>query len=95
MSQPNVNAVKSALYTALWTFIAVALGLLTGWLGQVIEALSSDEFILPDPSGAVKAIAAAAVAGFSGVVAVVIRLIQANSAFPGQPPSYPGTPPAP
>lgn len=89
MNKKNIDALKSAGYTALWTFVATAVGLLTGWLAEVIAALSSDEFVLPDPSGAVKAIAAAAVAAFSGILAAVVRLAQANSdSIPGQPPSY-------
>jgi hypothetical protein len=88
MSKKNIDALKSAGYTALWTFIATALGLLTGWLGELTQALSSDEFVLPDPEPAAKAIAAAAVAAFSGIVAAVIRLAQANTSLPGQPPSY-------
>jgi len=87
----NRDAVKAALYTALWTFLGT-FGLATiGWLNDWAQALSADNatVVFADPAILVKAGVSAAVAAASGLVGLIVRLAQANTSLPGSPPVYP------
>jgi hypothetical protein len=75
---PTSAAFKSALYTALWTFIALfglALGHwlidLTNWAADTHHAV-----IFPDPGVLVKAAVAAVGAAGAGLVSFVVRFVQ-------------------
>lgn len=83
------DALKAAAYTALWTFLAIFLTAVLGWLTALTEWATSDggAVVFPDPAVLVKAMVAAVAAALAFVVAAVVRLAQAAGA-PGQPPSY-------
>ena len=73
-------AVRPALMTALFTFIAIFGAALTGWLTEVIgwleviDAPEQSEF--PDPTVLGKAAVAGVVAAASGIVNFVVRYAQ-------------------
>lgn len=87
------DSIKSAAYTALWTFLGAVAVLSTGWLADLAEwASSSGKAPLPGLSTIGYAVVSAFFAAAGGVVAFVVRFAQSKNALPGQPPSYPGTP---
>jgi hypothetical protein len=73
-------AVRPALMTALFTFVAVFGAALTGWLTEVIgwlEAVDAPEQAeFPDPSVLGKAAVAGVVAAASGLVNFAVRWAQ-------------------
>lgn len=90
MDAGTKNALKSAGYTALWTFIGLFVTSLAGWF-QDLAAWASDDggaVVFPDPGVLVKAAVAAAGAAMSGATAAIVRLVQAHTSFPGNPPTY-------
>lgn len=74
----TLDAFKAALYTALWTFIALFGTSLLGWLDAVAEWATSDGATVSFPDGAVlvKAGLSAAAAALSGIVAFAVRQAQ-------------------
>lgn len=95
MSQETKNALKSAAYTFLWTFIGVFGLSLAGWLGDLTQWATDDggTVVFPDPTVLVKAAVAAVAAGSGFVVAAVIRLAQSAGWVPGEAPQYPNNQP--
>lgn len=89
----TLDAFKAALYTALWTFIAIFGTSLLGWLDAVSEWATSDGATVAFPDGdvLVKAGLAAAVAALSGLVAFTIRQAQVLLRL-GTGPTYGATP---
>lgn len=73
-------AVRPALMTALFTFIAIFGAALTGWLTEVIgwlEAIDAPEQSeFPDPTVLGKAVVAGVVAAAAGIVNFVVRYAQ-------------------
>lgn len=88
------NSLKSALYTALWTFIGSVAVLSTGWLADLAEwASTSGRSPLPGLSVIGYAVISALVAAAGGIVGFIVRFAQSKGAVPGAPPQYPNTPP--
>lgn len=85
------DALKSGLYTALWTFIFLFGTSLLGWLQDWAELLTDENatVVFADPAVLVKAALSAGVAAGTGLVGGLVRLAQANTSLPGSPPSYP------
>jgi hypothetical protein len=91
----TLDAVKAALYTALWTFIGLFAVSLLGLVQQVAQwASSSGHTPLPGLSVVGYAVVSAFTAAASGLVAFVVRYAQTKGlTAPGvQPVTY--TPPA-
>lgn len=85
-----MNALKSALYTALWTFLGSVAILATGWLADLAKwASSSGHEPLPGLSVIGYAVLSALFAAAGGIVAFVVRFAQSKNVLPGQPPSFP------
>lgn len=83
-------ALKSALYTALWTFLGSVAILSTGWLADLAKwASASGKAPLPGLSVIGYAVLSALVAAAGGLVAFAVRYAQSKNALPGQPPVYP------
>lgn len=74
----NKDAIKSGVYTALWTFIALFGLSVVGWLNDVVEAASGDNaaVVFGDPAVLIKAAVSAAAAAASGLVGTIVRLAQ-------------------
>lgn len=86
----NLNALKSALYTALWTFVGSVAVLSIGWLQSVAKwASSSGHAPLPGLSTIGYAVIAAGISAAGGIVAFVVRFAQSKGWLPGKPPSFP------
>lgn len=87
--------VKAALWTALFTFVAVFGISLMGWIVDV-GAWASDKEAgqFPAVTPLAKALVAALAAGATGLVNFVIRFAQSKGALPGEGPVYPTTPDA-
>lgn len=90
MNKQTIDALKSAGYVALWTFLGLFAAALTGWLADVVDWATSEDaaVVFPDPTVLVKAIVAAVAAAFSGITAAIFRLAQAAGFLPGTPPAY-------
>lgn len=88
-----MDALKSALYTALWTFLGSVAILATGWLADVAKwASSSGHAPLPGLSVIGYAVLSALLAAAGGVVAFAVRFAQSKNVLPGQPPTFPSSP---
>lgn len=82
------NSLKAALWTVLFTFIAVfGVGLL-GWIVDVAEWASSESGEFPSVTPLGKLAVAALAAGASGLVNFVVRFAQSKGALPGEGPKY-------
>lgn len=82
------NALKAALWTALFTFLAV-FGIATiGFLQDVASWASGDALTFPDVSVLGKAAVSAFAAAATGLVNWVVRLAQSKGALPGAGPVY-------
>lgn len=89
MKSSTIDAIKSAAYTALWSFVGPFGLALVGWLNEVGQwANDRGRTPFPDVSTLGYAAVAAAVAASAFVVALAVRLAQANGWLPGQPPTY-------
>lgn len=89
------DALKAALWTALFTFVAVFGISLLGWVSDVAAWASSNTTTstdFPSITPLAKAAVAAVAAGVTGLVNWVVRFAQSKGALPGNGPSYPGTP---
>jgi hypothetical protein len=90
-----IPALKSAAYTALWTFIGMFGLSVAGFLAQVAEwASSSGRTPFPGVGTLGFALISALAAGAGGIVAFLVRYAQSRLVLPGAPPIYPSTPPA-
>lgn len=88
IAQAAYHALRPALMTALWTFIALFGLTFTGWLGDVAEwASSSGTQEFPALSILGYGVVSAAAAAASGVVAFVVRAAQTYTGT-GKPPTY-------
>lgn len=90
------DSVKSALSTALWTFIGSVLILSTGWLADLAKwASSSGKTPLPGLSVIGYAVLSALFAAAGGIVSFLVRYAQSKNVLPGEPPKFVGgqTPP--
>lgn len=84
------DSLKSALYTALWTFLGTVALLSVGWLQDIAKWSSTNGHApLPGLSTVGYALIGGFVSAASGLVAFIVRALQANTAFPGEPPSFP------
>lgn len=89
MNPTTVDSIKAGAWTALWTFVALFGATAAGWSQQVVDwantGLTGDFPSLSIlASGAVSAFFAA----LSGLVGTIVRLAQAKTGLPGQPPTY-------
>jgi hypothetical protein len=83
------NAVLSAAYTALWTFLGSLAVLCLSWLTDLANwANTSGHAQLPNLSTAGFAVLSALLAAASGFVTFAVRGLQASGVLPGQPPTY-------
>lgn len=86
-------AIKSGLYTALWTFLGLFSVSLLSWLQDFTEwASKSGHAPLPGLSTLGYAAVAAFGGAASGFVAFVVRALQSEGLLPGQPPEFPAKP---
>lgn len=86
------DPIKSALSTALWSFLGAVAILTTGWLADLAKwASSSGRSPLPGLSVIGYAVLSALFASAGGIVAFVVRFAQSKNVLPGQPPSFPGS----
>lgn len=88
------NPLKSALSTALWTFLGSVAVLSTGWLADLAKwASSSGKTPLPGLSVIGYAVLSALFAAAGGIVSFAVRFAQSKNALPGEPPQFPNTAP--
>src|SRR5437899_269301 len=86
------DPLKSALSTALWSFIGAVAVLSAGWLSDLAKwASSSGHSPLPGLSVIGYAVVSALIASAGGVVAFIVRFAQSKNVLPGQPPAFPGS----
>lgn len=86
------DALKAALWTALFTFIAVFGISLAGWIADVAAWASANDTTagaFPSVTPLGKAAVAAIAAAGSGLVNWIIRAAQSKNVLPGSGPSYP------
>jgi hypothetical protein len=90
------DSLKAALYTALFTFVALFAVSLIGWVDDVAEWAKDDGVTIefPDPSVLIKASFAAAAAALSGLLNFVVRWAQGHLGW-GEVPTYKSPPPPP
>lgn len=90
MDTNTVNAWKAALWTFVWTFIALFLTSALGWFQDVYEwASTSGAEPLPGVSTLGYAAVTAGVAALSGLLAFIVRYAQSKNLLPGSGPVYP------
>ena len=90
MKDRIIKALRPALWTALFTFLALFIGTLTGWLSDVSDAIAAgngEGFVLPDPSVLAKGAMSVAAAAFTGLVNFIIRYLQSVAGV-GKVPTY-------
>lgn len=94
VSKPTRDAIRAALTSGLWAFLGTFGASLLSWLQAVSRWATSDggTVVFPDSGVLVKAAVAATVAGFTILVAGVIRLSQAHGLIAGKSPVYPTKP---
>lgn len=84
-----LNSLKSALFTALWTFVGTTALLSVGWLQSLAGWASSNGHApLPGLSTIGYAVIGALVSASSGLVAFIVRTAQAQNVIPGSPPAF-------
>lgn len=83
------DATKSALFTALWTFIGVFGVSLAGWISDVASWAGTDAAEFPAVTPLGKAVVAAFAAAASGLVGWIVRTAQSHHILPGEAPHYP------
>lgn len=85
------DALKAAVVTAVWTFLAVFAATLTGWLGDVAGWAADRQregVVFPDPGVLVKGAAAAFSAALAGVGNFTHRYLQSRRLLGGEGPVY-------
>jgi hypothetical protein len=83
------DSFKSALWTALFTFIFTVSTALLGLLAAITEWINgNDPTLVDDISNFGKIALAAIVAAGSGLVNWLVRSLQARGALPGNGPTY-------
>lgn len=94
MTKPVRDALRAALTSGLWAFLGTFGATLLTWLQDVTRWATDDggTVVFPDSGILVKAAVAAAVAGFTIVVAAIVRVSQAKGLIGGKPPTYPTVP---
>jgi hypothetical protein len=86
------NEVKAALWTALFTFVALFGASVFGWVQDVTEwASTSGTAVFPNVTVLGKAAVSALGAAAAGLVNFVVRWAQAQGVIPGAGPNYPTT----
>lgn len=83
------DSLKAALYTALFTFVALFGLSLAGWLNDVWHWASSNDHavLFPDPAVVWKAAVSAVIAACSGLVNFAVRFAQGHLGA-GELPTY-------
>lgn len=82
------DATKSALYTALWSFLGVFGVSLLGWLGDIATWAGTDGATFPAVTPLGKAAVAAFAAAASGLIGWLVRTAQSRGMLPGSAPHY-------
>lgn len=86
-----MDALKSALFSALWSFAATVLVLSLGWLASVAQwASTSGHSPLPGLSVIGYAVVGAFISAFAGLISFVVRFLQGKGILPGTPPKFGG-----
>lgn len=86
------NALKSGLWTALFTFLGLFIPTLLSWTQKIAEwASSSGHTPLPGISTLGYAAVSAAMAAITGLIAFAWRAAQTTKYWPGQPPKFVGS----
>lgn len=84
------NPLKSALWSALWTFVGLFGVTVAGFLAEIAEwAGANGAQPFPDVSVLGYAVISAVVAAVSGLVAFVVRTAQQKNVLPGAAPVFP------
>ncbi len=92
------NALKSALYTVLWTVLPTTLLAIVGWLNDAIEwaadmANGGEQTVqFPDPSVLFGVLLGFVFSLMAGVIVFVIRWAQNNNKLPGESPKFDALP---
>lgn len=86
------NEVKSGISTAAFTFVALFIPALLGWLSSIASwASASGHAPLPGISTLGYAAVSALLAALTGVLTTVFRWVQGHSnVIPGEPPTFSG-----
>ncbi len=84
------DAVRAALFSALWAFLGIFGLALTGWLSDVIAWAGdvNNVVVFPDPRVLVKALVSAVASALIGLIAFVVRYAQSRGVIGGKAPTY-------
>jgi hypothetical protein len=89
MNPTTRDSIKAGAFTALWTFIALFGATTIGWSQEVIDwADQGSTGAFPSLSVLASGAVSAFFAALSGLVGTIVRLAQAKTALPGDPPVY-------